>query len=202
MTISIEYVPEREWVITSQILTHALFYIKEYNVDYMKDLEIDESKLDLEWLKHSGLFMKYQEQAIFAETKLDKLKEQLNVQKAEFEKFEAELELQIRKNPDLFGIEKITEGTVKAAKLADKGRENELKKIQNLNMEIVDQKEKMNLYYGATKAFVQRKSALENLVQLYFASYYSQPSENKKSIKDKILDNVQDQVRDKLNNKE
>jgi hypothetical protein len=150
----------------------------------MNDLAIDEESLDVEWLKQPGLHMLYQEQAIFAQTELDKSNEKLSV-------YEAELDATIRAEAKELK-EKITEAQIKNKITIDKER-------LSLVDEVRQAKEKYNILSSAVKSFDHKKKSLEYLSQLYMTGYYSEPKAP--NVKDKILDNVQEKVRNGLKRK-
>jgi len=74
-------------------------------MNYEKDITIDDSALDLEWLDQPKLMLKYAQYVAQLSMERDILKEQVDVVKAE-------LDAEIRTDPEKFGLSKITEGAV------------------------------------------------------------------------------------------
>lgn len=132
-----------------------------YNVD--RDLHIDESALDVEWLQQPRLFMKYASAASDKRRAADKAKEQLELVKANLDSF-------IRKDPAEYDIAKVTEATVANAIL----KEDEYKDAMS---DYIDAKHEYELTQAAVRAMDQRKTALEDLVRLHGQQYFAGPRE-------------------------
>lgn len=131
-------------------------------MDYENEIRIEEDALDLEWLNQPSLMLSVtREQAQTMEVE-DRAKENLELVKAE-------LDMEIRSDPDAFGITKLTEATVSAAILASE-------KYQEASDRYLNAKFENKVAIGAVKAFEQRKDALENLVKLHGQQYFAGPS--------------------------
>jgi hypothetical protein len=105
--------------------------------------------------------LQYSKNAAFRRMKLDDAKQALEVVKAEVDK-------KIRKNPEKFGIEKITENVIAATILINE-------EYQEAYAEYLTAKYESDMASGAVQAFEQRKSALENLVKLHGQQYFAGP---------------------------
>jgi len=125
------------------------------------DLRIDENSLDEEWVNQPRLYFRYAEKLALAKRRLEEIKNELEVTRAD-------LDQSIRSNPDGFGIEKVTEAAISAA-IQDS---TEYKKVQK---EIIDAKHKADIYAAAVQALDHRRAALEGLVKLFLANYFSKP---------------------------
>ena len=130
-------------------------------MNYEKDLYIDETNLDIEWLDQSMLFMKYAKHSAETQRDFDDVKQKLDVLKAELDK-------EIRENPSDFGIEKVTEGAIQSAILTTP-------RYQAMYEALLDTKFENDMAKNAVQAFNQRKEALENLVKLNGQQYFSGP---------------------------
>ena len=133
----------------------------EFN--YEKEVEINPNALDIEWLQQPSLFLKYSEAAAEARRDLDLAKERLDVIRAQIDK-------EIREDPEKFGVKKITEAVVSNTIVVQE-------KYRQVYQEYVDLKYQADLLTRVVSAFDQRKSALENLVRLYGQSYFAGPQE-------------------------
>lgn len=131
-------------------------------MDYDKDIEIDDTALDLEWLDQASLMLKYTKHFAKTRKQLDEAKENLDVIKAELDK-------DIRNNPDDYGIDKITESVVQNTILLQPG-------YKLANKKVIDCKYEVDIAIAATRAFEQRKDALENLVRLHGQQYFAGPN--------------------------
>lgn len=133
-------------------------------MDYEKDLRIDETALDIEWLNQSSLMMKY--------TRLQaKLQKEEEEEKERFELTCAELDKDIRENSDRYDlgeVPKITEAVVKGAMLKSEG-------YKEASTEYIEAKFENNIAKGAVRAVDTRKTALENLVRLHGQQYFAGP---------------------------
>ena len=130
-------------------------------MNYEKDIEIDDTALDIEWLEQPRKMMQYSKNAAFRRMKLEEAKQALDITKAEVDK-------KIRKNPEKFGIEKITENVISATILI-------ANEYQEAYAEYLTAKYESDMASGAVQAFEQRKSALENLVKLHGQQYFAGP---------------------------
>ena len=74
-------------------------------MDFEKDVNIDEQALDVECLEQPRITLQYAKWVADMERKKDRAKERVDVVKAELDK-------DIRNNPDKYGLAKVTEGAV------------------------------------------------------------------------------------------
>lgn len=132
---------------------------KELN--YEEDVKIDEQALDIEWLEQPALFMKYARHAAQMRKDVDLKKENIEITKAEVDK-------EIRQNPEKFNIEKVTDASVAANVLSTP-------KYKKANQEYIEAKYELDMAVAAVSAMNQRKDALENLVKLHGQQYFAGP---------------------------
>jgi hypothetical protein len=131
-------------------------------LNYQLDTSIDEQALDVEWLQQADLMRKYASHAAATKRYMDELKERIDVEKAR-------LDLEIRKDPAKYGIEKVTESVVQSAILV----QPEYKDLQEKYREARYENDIAN---AAVRAIDQKKTALENLVRLLTANYFAGPA--------------------------
>ena len=131
---------------------------------YSDDINIDEESLDVEWLGHARLMMKYCRKAAEAHREMDLAKERLDLARAT-------LDQAIRTDPKAYGVtaEKVTEASINAAILMHAD-------YQAASTAYIDAKFENNVAADAVRAFDHRKSALENLVRLHGQQYFAGPS--------------------------
>ena len=128
----------------------------------MKDIfNIDPNCLDVEWVGQPKLFYKHAEK--LADARLE-----LATSKAELDVVAAELDQEIRNDPAVFGLDKVTETTVRTAITLNKRHRSKLKAFNN-NKHTVD------LLQSVISALDHRKAALENMVRLHGQNYFSTP---------------------------
>lgn len=129
--------------------------------DYEEDLRIDHNALDIESIRQPQLFMKYSELAADARLEMDRIKELVEVVRAECDK-------KIRDDLGQQGV-KVTEAIVA----------NQIVLRQDYR-EVVDKlsiaRHRWEILSMAVKAFEQKKSSIENLIKLMLASYFSSPT--------------------------
>jgi hypothetical protein len=131
--------------------------------DYERDLHIDESALDVEWLNQPMLLMKYSRELASAEREVSRIKEKQAVLKAELDK-------DIRLHPEKFGIDsKLTEAVVTGAILLN----DKHKKVAE---ELIEAQYEARMLKGAVEACQQRKDALQDLVKLHGQRYFAGPN--------------------------
>lgn len=130
-------------------------------LNYEQDLFIDENALDLEWLSQPMLMLNYTEAAASARREIDRMKETLSVKKAELDKA-------IRKNPDKYDIEKITESVVNSTIIMQKS-------YQDIQSDVIDAQYEHQMLQGAVQAVEHRKQALENMSKLLGLQYFAGP---------------------------
>lgn len=132
---------------------------------YEKDMHIDETALDVEFLEQPNLVMKYSK--LCAQANLDMALEQ-----ERFNLVKSDLDYRIRSTPAKFGIDasvKITEAVVLGTILQQD-------EYQEANKKYLTAKYEYETIRGAVSALEHRKSALENLVKLFGQSYFAGPS--------------------------
>jgi hypothetical protein len=130
-------------------------------MNYEDDIRIDESSLDMECLNQASLMMKYSRLQAKLEKEEDLAKETLELVKADLDK-------NIRLNPEVYEIEKVTEGAIKSVILSNK-------RYKTANQRYIDAKYENNVAKGAVKAFEQRKNMLETLSRLHGQQYFAGP---------------------------
>lgn len=125
------------------------------------DISVDENALDREWVGQPRLFFRYA-------AKLADARRDSEQAKTEVELVKAELELAIRSSPEKFELAKITEAAVTATVLS----QGEYGRVRQASL---DAKHTVDVLEAAVTALEHRKRALEGLVQLRLANYYSSP---------------------------
>ena len=130
--------------------------------DYENDIQIDESGLDIEWLRQPKLMFFYAKMVAELRRTLDRRKERLNIVRAELDK-------KIRQNPLDFAIDKITETAVGNTILIQE-------EYKEASADIIDCNYELSIAQAAVSALNDKRSALENLVKLYGQQYFAGPS--------------------------
>lgn len=144
-------------------------------------LPIDLSKLEVEWALQPEIYGHFAQQARKAELEYERALLRL-------EKFKAQKAMQIRMNPEQFGLSKVTESAVDdLIKLSPE--------YEELFNEVLDLKHRAKLFGVILKALEQRKDALANLVKLLSMEYFSAdlPPDVEQDLRQKLY-----QVRSKL----
>ena len=130
-------------------------------MNYEQDIKIDDSCLDIECLDQAALFLKYARNASEKRKELDEEKQSLDITKAN-------LDAAIRKNPENYEIEKVTEGAIQSSILNNK-------RYQEAYQKYLDTKYETDMAQNAVSAFNQRKDMLEALIKLHGQSYFAGP---------------------------
>ena len=131
-------------------------------MDYKTDLAIDFDNLAENWRDQQFMYMKYGEEHANKQRERDRLKESLEIIKAERGAY-------IRQNWEKEGfIKPPTVDGVKDWITLDK-------QTQQATQFLIDANHEMNVFFVAKTAFEHRKKALESLTQLYLIGYFSKP---------------------------
>lgn len=130
-------------------------------LDYTADICIDPTALDVEWLRQADLMRKYATHAADTKQAVDDAKERLDVVKAQ-------LDRDIRRDPALFGLDKVTEAAVQNTILLQE-------EYAESNQAWAEARYEHDIAIAVVRAIDQKKTALENLVRLLTASYFAGP---------------------------
>ena len=132
------------------------------DLNYEQDVSIDETALDVEWLQQADLMYKYARYQAETKKAMDEAKERLDFIKAK-------LEMDIRANPENYGLSKVTESAVASTILLQP-------EYQEASKKYIEARYENDVAAAAVKAIDQKKTALENLVKLLSVSYFAGPS--------------------------
>lgn len=132
------------------------------DLNYERDVSIDETALDVEWLQQSHLMYKYVKYQADTKKAMDEAKEMLDF-------IRAKLEMDIRANPENYGLSKVTESAIASSILLQPEYQESSKKY-------IEAKYENDVAVAAVRAIDQKKTALENLVKLLSVSYFAGPS--------------------------
>jgi hypothetical protein len=133
--------------------------VREMN--YEDDISIDESALDIEWLRQPELTMKYGLEAAQKRKDMDLAKERLDFIRSKLDK-------EIRENPESRGLVKVTEAAIQNAILLQP-------EYQSASSDYISAKYEYEIVMVAVKALEAKKAALENLVRLHGQLYFAGP---------------------------
>lgn len=125
-------------------------------------LSIDEDNLDKCWAEQPQLVFKFSEALAKKKLKREELKNELKA-------LTSDLGAAIRKDPEEYGLEKLTEKAVEALIPS-------IEEYQELQSEISKLDYTINVYQSACVALEHRKYALRDLVALHGQQYFSEPS--------------------------
>lgn len=131
-------------------------------MNYEDDMYIDENMLDVELLEQPTLMVKYSRMLAEARQERDLAKEALDLKRAE-------IDLDIRDDPEKYKLSKVTESAISNCILMEEDYQEAQKAYNEANYEV-------NVLQGVVSALDHRKSALENLVRLNGQEYFAGPS--------------------------
>lgn len=124
-------------------------------------LEIDEERLDYEWIRQGKIFYRYA-------LAVAKCRAELDTTKANFDLVQAELSSDIRNDPESHHLTKVTEGAIQEAML----KKGEYKVAQK---KVHKAKYRLDVYEAMVKALDHKKKGLEALVTLRGQEYHAAP---------------------------
>lgn len=125
------------------------------------DFEIDPYRLDEEWVEQPRLYHMYAVELAEARKDLEEAKRMRDVAKAEADKL-------VRNEPERFGLSKVTENAIKETIPT-------VPEVQQAEKEVIEARYAMDIAEAAVGAMDHRKRALEGLVSLHLADYFSKP---------------------------
>jgi hypothetical protein len=129
--------------------------------EFSEVLAINKHRLDDEWERQPILFQEYLGKLSDAREEEMKCKERVKVGEAEISKA-------IRLKPEDFNMTKVTEGSITSAVATHPG-------VLNLKEKWIDSKHSLDVLESAVRALEHKKTALEQLVKLQLAGYFSEP---------------------------
>ena len=130
-------------------------------MSYEQEMHIDEDALDVELLEQPSLMARYSYK--LAEAKRDR-----DIAKEKLELIKAEINLDIRDNPNKYNLEKATDNAVNAAILMEADYKDAQVDVHQAQFEV-------DVLQGVINAIDHRKSALEQLVKLLGQDYFAPP---------------------------
>ena len=130
--------------------------------EFEQDLHIDPDQLDVEAAMQGEIFFKWAERAVKARKVVDRAKLKMEV-------IASELASRIRKKPEKYKLEKVTETSVKATVETQE-------KYKDAQEEHLDAREDQLLLDKAVLAIEQKDRSLKQLIQLHGQEYFAGPS--------------------------
>ncbi len=123
--------------------------------------EIDLTQLERQWVEQPKLAEKFSDRLAFAKRKLAQAEQ-------EREETAARVKLDIRKKPEEYGLDKVTEASVQEALVVSQ-------QYKDAGDKVIEAKFQVDWLVGRVSTVSTRKTALENEVQLWLAAYFSTP---------------------------
>ena len=140
-------------------------------------LSIDLFRLDEEWIEQPELFHTYAQKLADANSEFDTAKAGLEVTKAE-------LDREIRQNPDSFELSKLTEPLITSTVLIQP-------EYSKANRILIEARHTRDILQATVNALDHRKKALEKLVELHGRDYFAVPTDRTKSMDGVEKDSIQ-----------
>lgn len=124
-------------------------------------IDIDEMQLHKEWLNQPRLYLQYASKLADATHEFDEAKSQLEVTKSE-------IDADIRRDPDSYNLEKVTETSIaNTIPMQEPYRE--------ATNNLLEAKHRRDVLDAAVTALDHRRKALEKLVDLHLSGYFAAP---------------------------
>lgn len=134
----------------------------EYQIHVISSVvDVDENDLEREWVQQARLCESHVHL-------LASVKKELAEAEAEMEVIDAEIKDHVRKHPDEYNLDKVTENSIRETLVRQK-------KHREANQKVIDVQHKADLLTGTVRAIDHKKTALENLVNMRGQSWYSSP---------------------------
>lgn len=123
--------------------------------------EIDEDNLDKEVIRQPALVGKYCDQVPDAKQEVDRAAAQMKL-------IEADLDAEIRADPEKFGLEKVTEAAIKSTIPG-------CKKFKDAQSAYLDAKHHLDALNSVLQALDSKRRSLDLLITLHGMNYFSSP---------------------------
>ena len=136
--------------------------------------DLDKYKLDEAWLDQPKYMHKYSQQLADVRSELDQAKARRDV-------VLAEVELDVRKDPEKYQVSKVTEASVKVTVLKDE-------RCQKMNARVLRMKHRVDVLQALVDSLHDRRKSIEKLVDLWLADYWAEPRVPKSLPNDKLDD--------------
>ena len=169
--------------------------------DFKRDKRVDKEKLDWEWERHSVIYSHWGALARMAQSKVDRLSNIVELREAELKEVKAKMDLDIRSNPDGYGLGKITENVVASAILLTPEYKEALKRLFDAKEELIQAKDELAKFELAWKTIDQRRSALKGLTETWVGGYWDKPSiseEAKEKARKRMKERMSDELKGKM----
>lgn len=133
-------------------------------------------KLEEEWPLQTKMYRHYADKVAEARYNHDTAKTDKELAQAEQERVEAKLDRLIRSDPDKYGLTgRPTEGAIHNVIILQTKYQEAQAAVFDTQRKINDAKHSLDVAEVAVRTLDHRKAALEDLVRLRLASYYSEP---------------------------
>ena len=123
--------------------------------------EVDQSRLDEEWVRQPAVYYDYATRLADARLTLEEAKTDLEVIRADYD-------IDIRGNPETYDLEKTTEKLIESVIAQQDEYQKALRNAQKAKHEV-------DLLQAATQALDHKKQALQSLVNLHGQNYFATP---------------------------
>lgn len=138
--------------------------------------EINIHKLEEEWHLQPKMFRLYADRVAEARYKHETAKTDKEIAEAELERVTAKLDRLVRSSPEDYGLSgKTTEASIHNVIILQKKYHIAQLAVFEAQRKINEAKHELDIADVAVKTLDHRKAALEDLVRLRLASYYSEP---------------------------
>jgi len=152
----------------------AIVQKMNYSNDLRSQVSIDPDKLDVEWMVHA-------ERVFDACEQVTEYEETFLSAKANEEEVYATLVNRVRKKPEKYGIDKITESAIKSVVEVHE-------KYMAAKEQTIAARHEWTTRKNLVIALDAKKKALENLVILWTSNYHSDPKDRTKGQSDSVLE--------------
>lgn len=150
-----------------------------------EEISIDKNALDFECMRQSMLYAEASEELASTTFRKETLK-------LELDKLEAEVDMEIRADPEEYGLNaKPTETAIRATLSADK-------RIVKKKEEFVEATFDANVAMGMKNAYEHKKTCLELLVKLYISGYWADPVVSEVAMKKNVGEVVEKEMMESL----
>lgn len=152
---------------------------EELKEEIEQDKNLDPDSLDVAWLEQPNLFYKYSSALSNAMKERNEKIVEVDEYKEKVNRVKAELDAEIRDDPEEFDLEKVTETSIQSAIVRSDRYQSALQDYHEARKELNKAQNVVNQFYTYVNTMDQRKAALEGLAKLLNQQYFATPAEPK-----------------------
>lgn len=145
---------------------------------------VDPDKLDEQWFIQPDLVYKHSRNLAETREVRDRAKLAVKVAEEDLKQIAATIDLMVRKLPEKFGLEKVTESAVEKTVILQPDYKEGQKAVRRAMSKLIDAEKNVGIMEAVVTALAHKRPALENGVKLHLAGYFASPREGSETTRE------------------